>query len=175
MKAVRLIERGQPLKMQELPLPEVGDRDVLIRVKAAGICHSDAHYRAGTSLVHPLPRTLGHEVAGIVEECGSRDRGDRRRTEAQIGTREERRARHGCRVDVLGDPGAGQPKREKCGEEGGRSRTPEPAAGGGDHGAPYPGPGDSVPPGSAPRQWAPTGDAEGSSSAGAKRPWKKRR
>jgi propanol-preferring alcohol dehydrogenase len=72
MKAVRLIERGQPLKMQELPLPEVGDRDVLIRVKAAGICHSDAHYRAGTSLVHPLPRTLGHEVAGIVEECGSR-------------------------------------------------------------------------------------------------------
>src|SRR2546427_5476171 len=39
-----------------------------VRVKAAGICHSDAHYRAGKSRVHPLPLTLGHEVAGIVEE-----------------------------------------------------------------------------------------------------------
>ncbi len=56
--------------MHELPVPEAGARDVLISVKAAGICHSDAHYRAGTSAVRPLPRTLGHEVAGVVEECG---------------------------------------------------------------------------------------------------------
>jgi propanol-preferring alcohol dehydrogenase len=40
-------------------------------VKAAGICHSDAHYRAGRSLVRPLPLTLGHEVAGIVEKVGA--------------------------------------------------------------------------------------------------------
>ena len=39
-------------------------------VKAAGICHSDAHYRAGLSRVHPLPLTLGHEVAGVIEEIG---------------------------------------------------------------------------------------------------------
>jgi propanol-preferring alcohol dehydrogenase len=70
MNAVRLVQPGQPLKMQDLPVPEVGSRDVLIRVKAAGICHSDAHYRAGISLVRPLPRTLGHEVAGVVEKCG---------------------------------------------------------------------------------------------------------
>jgi propanol-preferring alcohol dehydrogenase len=43
----------------------------LIRVKAAGICHSDAHYRAGVSPVEPLPLTLGHEVAGVVEETGA--------------------------------------------------------------------------------------------------------
>jgi propanol-preferring alcohol dehydrogenase len=43
---------------------------VLVRVKAAGICHSDAHYRAGISRVDPLPMTLGHEVAGIVEVIG---------------------------------------------------------------------------------------------------------
>jgi propanol-preferring alcohol dehydrogenase len=49
----------------------VGPRDVLVRVKAAGICHSDAHYRAGKSLVRPLPLTLGHEVAGVVENTGS--------------------------------------------------------------------------------------------------------
>lgn len=48
-----------------------GPRDVLVRVKAAGICHSDAHYRAGTSSVASLPLTLGHEVAGVVEGTGS--------------------------------------------------------------------------------------------------------
>jgi hypothetical protein len=36
MKAVRLIKIGQPLELQEVPLPRVGERDVLIRVKAAG-------------------------------------------------------------------------------------------------------------------------------------------
>jgi len=41
---------------------------VLVRVKAAGICHSDVHYRAGTSGVGSLPQTLGHEVAGVIEE-----------------------------------------------------------------------------------------------------------
>ena len=71
MKAVRLVEIGKPLEMQEIPTPSVGDRDVLVRVKAAGICHSDAHYRAGTSSVGSLPQTLGHEVAGVVEEAGS--------------------------------------------------------------------------------------------------------
>jgi 2-desacetyl-2-hydroxyethyl bacteriochlorophyllide A dehydrogenase len=44
---------------------------VLIRVKGAGICHSDAHYRAGVSPVKRLPITLGHEVAGVVEETGA--------------------------------------------------------------------------------------------------------
>lgn len=52
-------------------MPVVGPRDVLIRVKAAGICHSDAHYRAGVSPVEPLPLTLGHEVAGVVEKAGA--------------------------------------------------------------------------------------------------------
>ena len=70
MRAVRLIKPGQPLEMQEIPVPEIGPRDVLVRVKAAGICHSDAHYRAGVSPVYPLPLTLGHEVAGVVEQVG---------------------------------------------------------------------------------------------------------
>jgi propanol-preferring alcohol dehydrogenase len=58
------------LEMQEIPAPAVGPDDVLVRVRAAGICHSDAHYRAGKSRVHPLPLTLGHEVAGTVERAG---------------------------------------------------------------------------------------------------------
>ena len=71
MKAVQIVEIGAPLEEREVPLPEVGERDVLVRVKAAGICHSDAHYRAGNSPVGPLPITPGHEVAGVVEEAGS--------------------------------------------------------------------------------------------------------
>jgi propanol-preferring alcohol dehydrogenase len=37
---------------------------------AAGICHSDVHYRSGVSRVHPLPVTPGHEIAGLVEKTG---------------------------------------------------------------------------------------------------------
>ena len=70
MRALRLIRPGQPLQMSELPIPPISAREVLVRVKAAGICHSDAHYRAGRSAVHPLPLTLGHEVAGVVEQIG---------------------------------------------------------------------------------------------------------
>ncbi|MCX6132670.1 MAG: zinc-binding dehydrogenase [Ignavibacteriales bacterium] len=71
MKAVRLIEVGKPLQMQEIPIPAVGERDVLVRVRAAGICHSDAHYRSGLAPVRPLPMTLGHEIAGVIEQVGS--------------------------------------------------------------------------------------------------------
>jgi len=70
MKALRLVQPGRPLELQDLPVPSPGPVDVLVRVKAAGICHSDAHYRAGKSRVHPLPMTLGHEVAGLVEQTG---------------------------------------------------------------------------------------------------------
>jgi len=71
MKAVRLIRPGRPLEAQRVKVPEVAPHDVLVRVRAAGICHSDAHYRAGRSPVHPLPMTLGHEVAGVVEATGA--------------------------------------------------------------------------------------------------------
>lgn len=71
MKAIRLVAIGSPLEEQEIELPAVRPHDVLIRVEAAGICHSDAHYRAGVSQVKSLPLTLGHEVAGVVEQAGS--------------------------------------------------------------------------------------------------------
>lgn len=71
MKAIRLTAVGSPLEKEEIAMPAVSPRDVLIRVKAAGICHSDVHYRAGISPVKSLPLTLGHEVAGVVERVGS--------------------------------------------------------------------------------------------------------
>jgi len=71
MKAVRFVGVNQPLEMQEIEIPEIGVRDILVKIKAAGVCHSDAHYRAGISPVRPTPLTLGHEIAGVVEKIGA--------------------------------------------------------------------------------------------------------
>lgn len=81
MKAIRLTKIGQPLEAQDVPLPELGAQEVLIAVQAAGICHSDAHYRAGTSPVAVTPITLGHETAGTVAAVGARV------TSVQVGDR----------------------------------------------------------------------------------------
>jgi len=71
MKAIRMVEPGKPLELQQIPIPAAGAEDVLVRVRATGICHSDAHYRAGRSGMGILPITLGHEVAGEVEWVGA--------------------------------------------------------------------------------------------------------
>ena len=70
MRAVRLIQFGKPMELQEIPIPDIGEKDILIHIRAAGICHSDAHYRAGRSTMGMMPITLGHEVAGVVEKIG---------------------------------------------------------------------------------------------------------
>ena len=71
MKAVRLLQPGHALVCESVATPVPGPQDVLVQVRAAGICHSDAHYRAGISPTR-LPCTLGHEVSGVVEACGDR-------------------------------------------------------------------------------------------------------
>jgi 2-desacetyl-2-hydroxyethyl bacteriochlorophyllide A dehydrogenase len=71
MKSIRMVKAGKPLELQEIPVPNIGEKDILVQVRAAGICHSDAHYRAGRSTMGNLPLTLGHEVAGVVEKIGA--------------------------------------------------------------------------------------------------------
>lgn len=71
MKAVQLIEIGKDLEERDIPTPKPISDEVLIRIKAAGICHSDVHYRDGVSSVGYLPIALGHEIAGEVIELGS--------------------------------------------------------------------------------------------------------
>ena len=70
MRSVRLVQLGHTLQDVEVPVPELGPADVLVRVAACGICHSDAHYRAGISPIAHLPVTPGHEIAGTVESVG---------------------------------------------------------------------------------------------------------
>lgn len=69
MKAAVLREVGKPLEIETVAIGKPGPREVLIRTKAAGVCHSDLHFVEG-SYPHPLPAVLGHESAGIVEAVG---------------------------------------------------------------------------------------------------------
>ncbi|MFM8939959.1 MAG: Zn-dependent alcohol dehydrogenase [Phenylobacterium sp.] len=70
MKAAVLREVGKPLQIEDVQINTPGPREVLVRTKAAGLCHSDLHFMEG-SYPHPLPAVLGHESAGIVEAVGS--------------------------------------------------------------------------------------------------------
>ncbi len=67
--AAVLFEPGRPLSIERLALEAPRRREVLVRIEAAGCCHSDAHYMTG-DLTCPLPVVLGHEGAGVVEEVG---------------------------------------------------------------------------------------------------------
>jgi propanol-preferring alcohol dehydrogenase len=74
MKAAVLREIGQPLALEEAPMPELGAGEVLIRVEACGVCHSDTHLADGDwEMMKPITKTpliLGHEIVGIVEKLG---------------------------------------------------------------------------------------------------------
>jgi 2-desacetyl-2-hydroxyethyl bacteriochlorophyllide A dehydrogenase len=70
VRAARFYKVGEPLKLEDVQRPEIGDSDVLLNVKAAGMCHSDIHVIDGVIAAAP-PVTLGHEIAGEVEEVGT--------------------------------------------------------------------------------------------------------
>ncbi len=71
MRAARLHTTGRDLSVDSVPVPQFGADDVLLKVEAAGICHSDVNYREGIAPVAKLPITLGHEFAGTVVGKGA--------------------------------------------------------------------------------------------------------
>lgn len=73
MKAYQLVEWQRPPELRDVPVPEPGPGQVLVRIGGAGACHSDLHvmdWPAGT-LPYELPFTLGHENAGWIEALGA--------------------------------------------------------------------------------------------------------
>jgi len=72
MRAVVLDEPGQPLRLAELPVPEPGKGEVLIRVRACGVCRTDLHVLDGEVRGKKLPVVLGHQIIGTVEGSGER-------------------------------------------------------------------------------------------------------
>src|SRR6202045_2164413 len=75
MKAAVLHERKKPMAVEEVARPIPGAGEVLIKVEACGVCHSDLHVADGDwkqfASIPKLPLIVGHEVAGNVVEVGS--------------------------------------------------------------------------------------------------------
>lgn len=70
MKALLLKEYKQ-LELTEMPEPTIGPEDLLVRVKACGICGSDVHGYDGSTGRRIPPLVMGHEAAGVVAKAGS--------------------------------------------------------------------------------------------------------
>jgi alcohol dehydrogenase, propanol-preferring len=72
-----LVEPGRPLEARELPDPRPGEGDVLLRVRACGVCRTDLHLLDGEVDVPEPPRVLGHMIVGDVLEGEGFDPGAR--------------------------------------------------------------------------------------------------
>ena len=72
MKAWRLTDANEPLVLVDVEDPTAGPGEIVIAVKAAGLCHSDVGFLDGTltPILGFKPITLGHEIAGVVAEIG---------------------------------------------------------------------------------------------------------
>jgi propanol-preferring alcohol dehydrogenase len=71
MKAAVVTEFNSPLEIQDLPIPEPGPGEVLVRIEATGLCHTDIHAAHGDWPVRPTPPFIpGHEGIGTIEKLG---------------------------------------------------------------------------------------------------------
>ena len=71
MKAAVVRAFGKPLVIEDVPLPVPGRGEILVKVKACGVCHTDLHAASGDWPVKPVPPFIpGHEAAGVVAALG---------------------------------------------------------------------------------------------------------
>jgi propanol-preferring alcohol dehydrogenase len=71
MKAAIVKQFGKPLVIEDVPVPQPGPGEILVKVKACGVCHTDLHAASGDWPVKPVPPFIpGHEAAGIVAALG---------------------------------------------------------------------------------------------------------
>ncbi|MDA8236138.1 MAG: zinc-binding dehydrogenase [Clostridia bacterium] len=69
MKAAVFYEPNQLLKIEEVPLPKIESGEILVKVAACGLCHTDLHYiDHGVPTFKKPPLILGHEISGIVDQ-----------------------------------------------------------------------------------------------------------
>jgi alcohol dehydrogenase, propanol-preferring len=75
MKAAVQVQAKEPMAIREVPDPMPEEGEVLIKICAAGVCHTDLHIADGDLAgfgYNPYPLIMGHEIAGVVEQVGSR-------------------------------------------------------------------------------------------------------
>lgn len=69
VRAVVALAKGEPVTVETISVPDPGPGEVLVRVQACGVCHTDLHYREG-AINDDFPFLLGHEAAGVIEQTG---------------------------------------------------------------------------------------------------------
>lgn len=69
MKAIQVAAKGEPMRLVEIPVPQPGEGQVLLKVAACGICHGDSKVIEGAASSYP--RIPGHEVVGTVTKLGA--------------------------------------------------------------------------------------------------------
>lgn len=73
MKAAVFHGKDRGLKIEDIPVPEISGNQILVKVAACGVCHTDLHYiEHGVPTFKKPPVVLGHEASGIVEEVGGK-------------------------------------------------------------------------------------------------------
>jgi len=70
-RAMVLTAPGAPLRLQRRPVPAAGPGEIVLRVHACGVCRTDLHIVDGELTEPALPLVPGHEIVGVVVECGS--------------------------------------------------------------------------------------------------------
>lgn len=75
MRAALVVERGQPIQVEEVDLADPGEGEVRVKLVASGVCHSCLHAVDGSWTHMPVPMVLGDEGSGIVEAAGRSVRG----------------------------------------------------------------------------------------------------
>ena len=74
MKAVRMHEYGKAVILEDIPVPDIQPDEILVNVKACGMCRSDVQLIDGYFRKYadiPTPITMGHEITGVVSKIGS--------------------------------------------------------------------------------------------------------
>ena len=85
MTAARFYEPGKPLRVEDVPVPRPAADEVLVRVRATGLCGSDVHIAVeGITPTPYQPIVLGHEIAGTVAAVGEAVRGWRVRGQPHL-------------------------------------------------------------------------------------------
>ena len=73
MRAAVFRGSDKGLKVEDIPVPQISDDQILVKVAACGVCHTDLHYiEHGVPTFKKPPIVLGHEASGFVEQAGSR-------------------------------------------------------------------------------------------------------
>jgi len=78
MKAIVKLKPEKGIWMEEVPIPQIGPNDVLIKIKKTAICGTDIHiynWDEWSQNTIPVPMTIGHEFTGVIEKAGSEVKG----------------------------------------------------------------------------------------------------